>query len=83
MNNQNKTISSSEIGFDERQTLRKEYRKRPRVYPFTLATLYGNCCWKIWSRYHGGRPFPMATPDVYEPGWRIKAVELVKNCNLI
>ena len=69
---------SSELNFGKRYTLRDEYKKTPRIHHFRLASLFGNCCWKVWSRYRGGRPLPMATPDVYQTMWAIKSVELVK-----
>ena len=81
--NHSKIIRSSEIGLETRCSLRPDYMNKPRNYRFRLARLFGNCCWKIWSRYlGGGKPFPMATPNVYQPGWTINSVELVRNCDL-
>merc|ERR1712224_121738 len=81
--NQSKIIRSSDLVSETRYSLRPDYINKPRNYRFKLAKLFGNCCWKIWNRYRrGGRPFTMATPNIYQPGWTIKSVELVRNCDL-
>ena len=51
-----------------------------KLYKFVYATLTGNCCWKSWSKYRGGQPYDMVTPDSYQPGWAIRSVELLEHC---
>ena len=50
-------------------------------YEFDTATIKGNCCWKVWNRYRGGKSLDMPTVNVYETRWVIRAIKEVKNCN--
>ena len=77
----------------EAQTMRKLRRKRKkrsikarhpetkRIVPFAIATMTGNCCWRIYDSYRGGIPFDMGTSQTYDPGWFIRSLELMTNCN--
>ena len=80
MRNDTKNIASFELSSRRRYNLRQDYRRNKKMYPLLMADLYGNCCWRLWSKYLGGRPCPMPNPNKYLPGWTIKSVVLVKNC---
>ena len=51
-----------------RNTLRNK-KKLKEYYssnqPFDLATVKGNCCWKVWSRYRFGQNFGMGNELKY------------------
>ena len=52
-------------------------------YQFDTAGVYGNCCWKVWDRYKGGRPLQWSPVNVYhESRWVIRAIEVERNCDL-
>jgi hypothetical protein len=51
-----------------------------KLLKFEHVTLRGNCCWKVWSRARAGEPFEMTIPETKQPGWTIRAVQLVEDC---
>ena len=79
-------LSSSVVGL-ERFSLRYNYNKRKskgitkNAYKFNTEKVYGNCCWRVWSRFKGGRPFGLSGVSTVATRWIIRAVEVVRNCN--
>ena len=71
---------------DELRHTKRNKKKLKKYYssndPFDLATVEGNCCWKVWSRYRSGQGLGMGTAQTYQPGWNILSVQLVEGCNL-
>ena len=49
---------------------------------FKLVKLTGSCCWKVRDQYKKGKDADYAIPGTHEPGWPIKSVKLLKNCNM-
>ena len=56
-----------------------ETQKRAR---FSIARMTGNCCWRIFDRHpRQGIPFNLVFSQRYEPGWTIRYIEVMKNCD--
>ena len=47
------------------------------LLPFNLATVTGNCRWKVYDRYLGGQNYEMAVAKTHQPGWTIRSIELL------
>ena len=47
------------------------------LLPFQLASVTGNCRWKVYDRYKLGKNFDMAEAKTYQPGWKIRSIELI------
>ena len=49
---------------------------------FSIARMTGNCCWRIFDRHpRQGIPYNMVASQSYEPGWTIRYIEVMKNCD--
>ena len=48
---------------------------------FEVITMTGRCCWKVWDSYLGGNTFDIEIPGQHRPGWWIRAIQLVANCD--
>ena len=51
-----------------------------KLLTFEKVTMTGTGCWKIWNKYRGGAPLTLRNVVEYEPGWRIRAIELMTSC---
>ena len=56
--------------------------KNGHLIKFDVATITGNCCWKVRDKFISGQSFQMLDVGSYIPGWPIRAVKLVKRYNL-
>ena len=56
--------------------------KNGHLIKFEVVTFTGNCCWKVRDKFINGQSFQMPGVGTYIPGWPIRAVKLVKRCNL-
>ena len=66
----------------KRRSIKLKHPETKKLYKFEAVTLTGNCCWKVWSSYRSGTPYNMVGPDNYYPGWAIRAVELLEDCEI-
>ena len=49
---------------------------------FSIARMTGNCCWRMFDRHpRKGIPYDMVASQSYEPGWTIRYIQLMKNCD--
>ena len=65
----------------KKQSIKIRHPLTGKFIKFEIATLDGSCCWKLWDNYRGGQPFRISRAENYQPGWTIRAVELVEDCN--
>jgi hypothetical protein len=66
-----------------KRTKRKiKARKNGHLLPFDAITFTGNCCWKVRDKFTAGQSFVVPGVGTHHPGWLIRAVQLVDNCNL-
>ena len=56
-------------------------RKNGKLLKFDIANMNGNCCWSMRDKFTGGQSFVIPAVGTYYPGWPIRAVQLVENCN--
>ena len=47
------------------------------LLPFKLATVTGNCRWKIYNKFQVGQNHEMSESKTYTPGWIIRSIELI------
>jgi len=47
---------------------------------YELATVEGSCCWKAWSSKRGGSFHVMKFAGVHKPGFTIRRIELLEDC---
>jgi len=47
---------------------------------FDIVTISGTSCWKVWNKYSGGTHMIIRAVGEIEPGWTIRAVELMTDC---
>ena len=47
------------------------------LLPFQLASVTGNCRWKVYDSYKLGQNYEMAESKTYHPGWIIRSIELI------
>ena len=47
---------------------------------FDTVTITGTSCWKVWNKYNGGTHMVIRAVGEIEPGWTIRAVELMADC---
>ena len=45
---------------------------------YDMAMIAGDCCWKLRSRFRGGRIDCTFQPGTFQPGWPIKKVVLTE-----
>ena len=64
----------------KRRSIKIKNRDTKKLLSFQIVTFEGNCCWKVWNKYTGGQPSEMKTLGTHQPGWLIRAVELIPNC---
>ena len=75
-----KEIDSKKI----RTNIKKERKKRSikvkhtdgNLLPFNLATVTGNCRWKVYDRYVGGQNYEMVGAKTYQPRRTIRSLSL-------
>ena len=65
----------------KKKSIKAKHPETKRIAKFSIATMTGNCCWRMYDGYRGGMPFDMGTSQAYEPGWFIRSIELMTNCN--
>ena len=65
----------------KRKSIKVRHPETKKLIKFEHAKLIGNCCWKLWDHYRGGQPYDISRADTYQPGWTIRAVELVEICD--
>ena len=66
----------------KRRSVSKRHPDNKKILSFERVTLTGNCCWKVWSRARGGQPCEMIIPETKQPGWKIRAVQLIEDCSI-
>ena len=66
----------------KRRKIKRFHEDTKQLIRFEKATMIGNCCWKVWNKYRSGESFPLIDTGTFEPGWAIRAVELLDSCNI-
>ena len=64
----------------KRKSVKIKNNANNKLLPFEIVSMTGTSCWKVWDKYKGGTPLILRSVGDYEPGWRIRAVELMDNC---
>ena len=83
-NGREKFIAANSVHFDRRKRMKIKIfdKDTKKLIRFEKAALIGNCCWKVWNKYRSGESIPLTQTETFEPGWAIRAVELLDSCNL-
>ena len=67
---------------NKKRTKRKiKARRNGKLLKFQVTKMVGNCCWSMRDKFTGGQTFVVPSVGTYFPGWPIRAVQLVENCN--
>ena len=83
-NGREKFIVVSSVHFERRKRMKIKIfdKDTKKLIRFEKAALIGNCCWKVWNKYRSGESILLTQTETFEPGWAIRAVELLDSCNL-
>ena len=83
-NGREKFIVVRSAQFERRKRMKIKIfdRDTEELIRFEKATIIGNCCWKVWNKYRSGESIPLTQTGTFEPGWAIRAVELLDSCHL-
>ena len=73
-------IHSSALANRRRKRKKIKMRNSDGLVPFEIVTITGTSCWKVWNKYRGGTPMTLRAVGEIEPGWIIRAVELMDSC---